>query len=74
MEWLWVVALALIILGADPRIALALWCVFVAAGTSVVLGYSIVSRRTPKEMAGRANTAINMIDPPPVVILWIRAE
>jgi predicted MFS family arabinose efflux permease len=54
-------SLALIILGADPRIALALWCVFVAAGTSVVLGYSIVSRRAPREMAGRANTAINMI-------------
>jgi predicted MFS family arabinose efflux permease len=54
-------SLALIVLGAAPRIALPLWCLFVAAGTSVVLGYSIVSRRTPKEMAGRANTAINMI-------------
>jgi predicted MFS family arabinose efflux permease len=53
--------LALIILGPDRRLALPLWCVFVAAGTSVVLGYSILSRRTPKEMAGRANTAINMI-------------
>ena len=36
------------------------WCVFVAAATAVVLGYSIVSRRYPKAMAGRANTAINV--------------
>jgi MFS family permease len=34
--------------------------VFVAAATAVVLGYSIVSRRYPKAMAGRANTAINV--------------
>jgi predicted MFS family arabinose efflux permease len=39
---------------------LLLWCVFVAAGTAVVLGYAILSRRFPKEMAGRANTAINV--------------
>jgi predicted MFS family arabinose efflux permease len=38
-----------------------LWLVFVAAGTSVVLGYSLLSRRFPKEMAGRVNTAINLI-------------
>ncbi|HEX7219872.1 MAG TPA: MFS transporter [Burkholderiales bacterium] len=38
----------------------ALWLVFVAAGTSVVLAYSILSRRLPKAMAGRANTAINV--------------
>ena len=37
-----------------------LWCVFVAAGTAVVLGYAILSRRYPKEMSGRANTAINL--------------
>jgi predicted MFS family arabinose efflux permease len=37
-----------------------LWLVFVAAATSVVLAYSILSRRTPKAMAGRANTAINV--------------
>jgi len=41
--------------------SLAVWCVFVAAGTSVVLGYSILSRRTPRAMAGRANTAINVV-------------
>jgi len=41
--------------------SLLLWCVFVAAGTAVVLGYSILSRRVPREMAGRANTAINVV-------------
>jgi MFS family permease len=40
--------------------AFVLWLVFVGAGTSVVLGYSILSRRFPKAMAGRANTAINV--------------
>ena len=40
--------------------SLWLWCVFVAAGTSVVLGYAILSRRYPKEISGRANTAINL--------------
>ncbi|MCD6044728.1 MAG: hypothetical protein K0R40_4331 [Burkholderiales bacterium] len=39
---------------------LLLWCVFVAAGTAVVLGYAILSRRYPKEMSGRANTGINV--------------
>jgi predicted MFS family arabinose efflux permease len=51
--------LAAIILA--PRLSpLFLWCVFVAAATGVVLGYAIVSRRYPKTMAGRANTAINV--------------
>jgi len=36
------------------------WCVFVAAATAAVLGYAILSRRYPKAMAGRANTAINV--------------
>lgn len=49
--------LALLILGIK---SLLVWCVFVAAGTGVVLGYSILSRRYPKAMAGRANTAINV--------------
>ena len=40
--------------------AFVLWLVFVGAGTSVVLAYSILSRRVPKAMAGRANTAINV--------------
>jgi MFS family permease len=56
--------LALIAFGPKagmPVPALALWFVFVAGGTSVVLGYSLLSRRYPKEMAGRANTAINVV-------------
>ena len=52
-------SLALVVLGAH-RLALPLWCVFVGAGTAVVLGYSIVSRRYPKAMAGRVNTGINV--------------
>ena len=51
-------SLGLIILGAR-ELALPLWCLFVASGTAVVLVYSIVSRRYPKEMAGRVNTGIN---------------
>jgi len=50
-----------LMLGARGMPAMAFWCVFVAGGTSVVLGYSILSRRLPKAMAGRANTAINQL-------------
>ena len=49
--------LALIITGLT---SLFVWCIFVASATAVVLGYSVVSRRYPKAMAGRANTAINV--------------
>ncbi len=52
-------ALGLVIVG-PTAIALPLWCVFVAAGTVVVLGYSIVSQRYPPAMAGRVNTGINV--------------
>ena len=41
--------------------SLAVWCAFVAAGTAGVLAYSILARRYPKEMAGRANTAVNVV-------------
>lgn len=51
---------ALIVAGARLP-AVPLWCLFVGAGTSVVLSYSILSRRYPKEMAGRANTAVNTV-------------
>jgi predicted MFS family arabinose efflux permease len=50
-------SLALLVLGMN---SLLLWLLFVGAATSVVLAYSIVSRRYPKAMAGRANTAINV--------------
>jgi predicted MFS family arabinose efflux permease len=52
-------ALGLVVAGAHA-IAMPLWCLFVCAGTSVVLGYSILSRRYGKAMAGRANTAMNV--------------
>jgi predicted MFS family arabinose efflux permease len=54
-------ALLVLILGARGLFAMAMWCVFVGAGTAVVLGYSMLSRNLPKEMAGRANTAINQL-------------
>jgi MFS family permease len=50
--------LGLIALGARTG-ALALWSVFFGCATAVVLSYSLFSRRYPKEMAGRVNTALN---------------
>jgi predicted MFS family arabinose efflux permease len=41
--------------------SLVIWCLFVGAGTSVVLGYAILSQRMPRGMAGRANTALNVV-------------
>jgi predicted MFS family arabinose efflux permease len=52
------VCLALLIAGVA---SLFLWCVFSAAATAVVLGYSLLSRRYPKAMAGRVNTAVNLV-------------
>ena len=40
--------------------ALATWSVFFCCATAVVLSYTLVSRRYPKEMAGRVNTALNV--------------
>ena len=45
---------------APTALALPLWFAFVAAGSSVVLGYSLVSERYPPAMAGRVNTGINV--------------
>jgi predicted MFS family arabinose efflux permease len=55
-------ALGLIALGSAGHGGLVapLWCVFVGAGTAVVLGYSLATRRYPKEMAGRVNAGINV--------------
>ena len=39
--------------------ALWLWAVFIFASSAATLAYSIVSRRFPKEMAGRVNTTLN---------------
>ena len=49
-----------ILIAAPGMFPMVFWCVFVAAATAVVLGYSIVSRRYPNAMAGRVNTAINV--------------
>jgi len=56
-----VASLTLAAIIAAPLVSpIFFWCLFVASATAVVLGYSIVSRRYPKAMAGRANTAINV--------------
>ena len=53
------VSLALLALGVRTG-ALLLWCVFFSSATAVVLSYAIFSRRYPKEMAGRVNSALNV--------------
>jgi predicted MFS family arabinose efflux permease len=53
------VCLALLALGVRTGM-LALWSVFFATSTAVVLAYSLFSRRYPREMAGRVNTALNV--------------
>ena len=40
--------------------ALLLWTVFFVSATAVVLSYALLSRRYPKEMAGRVNSAVNV--------------
>ncbi len=40
--------------------ALALWTLFFGCATAVVLSYALLSRRYPREMAGRVNTAVNV--------------
>jgi predicted MFS family arabinose efflux permease len=51
--------LGLLVLGVRTG-ALALWCLFFGLTTAVVLSYSLFSRRYPKEMAGRVNSALNV--------------
>jgi MFS family permease len=51
--------LALLILGVRTG-ALFLWALFFGCATAVVLAYPLLSRRYPKEMAGRVNTALNV--------------
>ncbi|HEY6966819.1 MAG TPA: MFS transporter, partial [Burkholderiales bacterium] len=51
--------LALLALGVRTG-ALALWCVFFGCTTAVVLSYALFSRRYPKEMTGRVNSALNV--------------
>ena len=53
------VCLALLALGVRTAV-LPLWCLFFGCSTAVVLAYSLFSRRYPREMAGRVNTALNV--------------
>ena len=39
---------------------LVLWSLFFGGSTSVVLSYTLFSRRYPKEMVGRVNSALNV--------------
>jgi predicted MFS family arabinose efflux permease len=51
--------LGALVLGARSG-AILLWCGFFSGATAVMLIYSLFSRRYPKEMAGRVNTALNV--------------
>jgi len=51
--------LAALVLGVRTGV-LALWCAFFCGSTAVVLSFSVLSRRFPREMAGRVNTALNV--------------
>ena len=51
--------LALLALGVRTG-AFLLWCCFFGCTTAVVLSYSLFSRRYPREMVGRVNSALNV--------------
>ena len=51
--------LGLLVLGVRVG-QIALWCGFFGCSTAAVLSYSLYSRRFPKEMAGRVNSAVNV--------------
>ena len=51
--------LCLLMLGVRSGV-LVLWSLFFGSATAVVLSYSLFSRRYPKEMAGRVNSALNV--------------
>ena len=51
--------LALLALGVRSGVV-ALWTVFFVSATAIVLSYPLFSRRYPREMAGRVNTALNV--------------
>jgi hypothetical protein len=44
-----------------PIPSLALWSAFAVFGGATVLSYSALGERFPKELAGRANTALNLM-------------
>lgn len=53
------ICLGLLTLGTRTG-ALALWCGFIGGSTSIVLAFSLLSRRYPKDLVGRANTGVNV--------------
>lgn len=54
-------SLCLALLAAGVKTgALVLWSAFFGCATAVVLSYALYSRRFPREMAGRVNTALNV--------------
>ena len=56
-----VASVCLGLLAAGVRFGhLALWCGFFSFATASVLSYSLFSRRYPKEMVGRVNSALNV--------------
>ena len=55
-------SLCLLLLATGTRTAVVLlWSLFFGSATSAVLSYPLYSRRFPKEMAGRVNTALNVV-------------
>ena len=50
--------LGLIVIGITTG-AVLLWAAFVFCSTGATLAHSIATRRYPREMAGRVNTALN---------------
>ena len=52
------VCLGLLVLGVVQG-GLVVWALFTFFGTAATLGYSMLSRRYPKELAGRVNTTLN---------------
>jgi MFS family permease len=52
-------SLGLILLGVRTGM-LGLWCLFFGCSTAVTLAYALYSRRYPREMTGRVNTALNV--------------
>ena len=51
--------LGLLVVGVRTG-ATVLWCAFFGLSTAVVLSYPLFSRRYPKEMVGRVNSALNV--------------
>lgn len=54
------ICLGLIVLGLRAG-SLLVWCAFAAAASASSLSYSILLRRYPRTMAGRVNTALNVV-------------